>query len=58
MHSNAEMRNRYDEQTVSKLIWLRHAQLLLNEQLKVGKYGSVPVHLAIGREAVAIGLDK
>lgn len=39
-----------------KTIWLRMAQILINERYKNGDF-KVPVHLAMGHEAVAVAVD-
>ena len=39
-----------------KTIWLRVAQLLINDRYKNGDF-KVPVHLAMGHEAVAVAVD-
>ena len=39
-----------------KTIWLRVAQLLINDRYKSGDF-KVPVHLAMGHEAVAVAVD-
>ena len=46
----------FAENLAIDLLKLRHSQMQLNEHLKSGKFGKIPVHLAIGREAVAIGI--
>ena len=40
-----------------KTIWLRLAQILVNDRSKSGEF-KVPVHLAMGHEAIAIAIDS
>ena len=39
------------------LIRLRFYQHQINELLKAGDFQNIPIHLAFGREAVAVGMD-
>jgi len=39
-----------------KTIWLRHAQLIINDYYKKDPF-KVPVHMAIGHEALAVAVD-
>lgn len=39
-----------------KTIWLRLAQMMVNERYKKGDF-KVPVHLAMGHEAIAVAID-
>ncbi|OUU51925.1 MAG: hypothetical protein CBC25_04375 [Pelagibacteraceae bacterium TMED65] len=48
--------NTNDELAV-QLIWLRLAQIKINEYCKEGKF-YVPVHLALGHEAIAVAINK
>jgi TPP-dependent pyruvate/acetoin dehydrogenase alpha subunit len=41
---------------IEKVIWLRLAQMLTNEQLKKGVF-KIPVHLALGHESIAVAVD-
>ena len=42
---------------VKKIIWLRIAQMIINEYYKKGVF-KVPIHLAMGHEAIAIAVDN
>jgi len=42
---------------IEKVIWLRLAQMLTNEQLKKGVF-KIPVHLALGHESLAVAVDR
>ena len=42
---------------IEKIIWLRLAQILTNEQLKRGVF-KIPVHLALGHESLAVAVDR
>ena len=39
-----------------RMAWLRIAQLLINEEYRAGAF-KVPIHLALGHEAIAIAVD-
>ena len=41
---------------VEKIIWLRLAQSLVNERYKRGDF-AIPIHLAMGHEAIAVAVD-
>lgn len=49
------MSNRQHIQLAERVLWLRHAQLAINEALH-GKEFQIPVHLALGHEAIAVGV--
>ena len=42
---------------ISKIIWLRLAQVLVNQRYKNGDF-SVPIHLAMGHETIAVAIDN
>ena len=44
-----------EEQLVEELIWLRYAQIIVNEEYQSGIY-KIPIHLALGHEAIAIAV--
>ena len=48
--------NAYSDAEAVALIRLRHWQHQLNEMLKAGEF-KIPVHLAFGHEAAAVGMD-
>jgi TPP-dependent pyruvate/acetoin dehydrogenase alpha subunit len=41
----------------SKIIWIRLAQLIINERYKKGDF-KVPIHLALGHESIAVAIDS
>jgi TPP-dependent pyruvate/acetoin dehydrogenase alpha subunit len=41
---------------IRKVIWLRLAQIIVNDKYKKGDF-HVPIHLAIGHEAIAVAVD-
>lgn len=46
-----------DSQKLAReVVWLRLAQILINEEYKAGKF-KIPVHLAMGHEAVAVAIN-
>ena len=49
--------NKFSEKESIDLIRLRYFQHLLNEKLKAKQFNRIPIHLAFGREAIAVGLD-
>ncbi len=51
------MTSRRDVHLVSKVLWLRHAQLAINERLQAREF-KIPVHLALGHEAVAVAVTE
>jgi len=42
--------------TIKKIIWLRLAQILVNQRYKNGDF-LVPIHLAMGHETIAVAVD-
>lgn len=42
--------------TIKKIIWLRLAQVIVNQRYKNGDF-KVPVHLAMGHETIAVAID-
>ena len=49
------MKKTFDLKIAKELLRIRFSQLLINEHCKVGAF-KVPVHLALGHEAIAIGI--
>jgi TPP-dependent pyruvate/acetoin dehydrogenase alpha subunit len=49
--------NLFSEAESISLIRLRYFQHQLNEMLKEGQFPQIPIHLAFGHEAAAVGLD-
>jgi pyruvate dehydrogenase E1 component alpha subunit len=45
-----------DREIAEKILRLRISQLLINEEYKAGKF-KIPVHLALGHEAIAVAMD-
>lgn len=45
------------DQLVEELIWLRYAQIIVNEEYQSGIY-KIPIHLALGHEAIAIAVNR
>ena len=41
---------------IRKIIWLRSAQILVNDLYKSGEF-VVPIHLAMGHESIAVAVD-
>ena len=41
---------------IKKIIWLRLAQVLINERYKNGDF-KIPIHLALGHETIAVSVD-
>ena len=41
---------------IDQVIWLRLSQLLVNDRYKKGEF-KIPIHLALGHEAVAVAID-
>jgi TPP-dependent pyruvate/acetoin dehydrogenase alpha subunit len=46
-----------DLSIVKKIIWLRLAQIIVNERYKNGDF-VVPIHLALGHESIAVAIDS
>lgn len=44
-----------DSGPAKALLWLRHAQLAVNERIRAGVF-RIPIHLALGHEAVAVAV--
>jgi TPP-dependent pyruvate/acetoin dehydrogenase alpha subunit len=42
---------------IKKIIWLRLAQILVNQKYKDGDF-LVPIHLALGHESIAVAVDE
>ena len=42
---------------IKKIIWLRLAQVIVNNRYKKGDF-DVPVHLAMGHESIAVAIDS
>lgn len=51
------MTNRHELELAKRVLWVRHAQLAINERLSAGQF-RVPVHLALGHEAVAVAVTS
>jgi TPP-dependent pyruvate/acetoin dehydrogenase alpha subunit len=49
--------NQRDIDLAAKVLWVRHAQLAINERLHAGEF-KIPVHLALGHEAIAVALTE
>lgn len=49
--------NIFSESESIDLIRLRYFQHQINEMLKAGQFKQIPIHLAFGHEAVAVGVD-
>ena len=49
--------NLFSEAESISLIRLRYFQHQLNEMLKAKQFSQIPIHLAFGHEAVAVGMD-
>jgi len=49
--------NKFSKRESIDLIRLRYFQHQLNEKLKARQFNRIPIHLAFGREAVAVGMD-
>ncbi len=45
-----------DEKIAEEVLWLRLSQLLVNEEYKAGQF-KIPVHLALGHEAIAVAIN-
>lgn len=43
-------------QIINQTIWLRICQILVNEKYKKGEF-QIPIHLALGHEAIAVAVD-
>lgn len=41
---------------IHDVLWLRLAQMIVNEEYKAGKF-KIPIHLALGHEAIAVALN-
>ena len=39
-----------------KIIWLRLAQIIINDRYKMGEF-NIPIHLALGHESIAVAID-
>jgi TPP-dependent pyruvate/acetoin dehydrogenase alpha subunit len=44
------------EDVAQRIVWMRLAQLLINEEYRTGAF-KVPIHLALGHETIATSLD-
>ena len=42
---------------IKKIIWLRLAQIIINDRYKQGDF-DVPIHLAMGHESIAVAIDS
>lgn len=51
------MMKEFKEEVLRKLLRVRIAQLIINEMYKKGSF-KVPIHLALGHEAIAIGISR
>ena len=49
--------NSKDYSVFEQLIWLRLAQMFVNERYKKGDF-KIPLHLAFGHEAIAVAVDQ
>jgi pyruvate dehydrogenase E1 component alpha subunit len=45
-----------NKKIIHDVLWLRLAQMVVNEEYKAGKF-KIPVHLALGHEAIAVALN-
>jgi pyruvate dehydrogenase E1 component alpha subunit len=52
----SNMINHYNSEYI-ELVRLRYYQHQINEMLKAGQFNQIPIHLAFGHEAAAIGMD-
>jgi len=50
------MMNKQNLNIIRKIIWLRIAQILINERYKNGDF-KIPIHLALGHETLAVSVD-
>lgn len=41
---------------IHDVLWLRLAQMIVNEEYKAGKF-KIPIHLALGHESIAVAID-
>lgn len=48
--------NTDDKKIMRDVLWLRLAQMVVNEEYKAGKF-KIPIHLALGHEAIAVALN-
>lgn len=44
------------QKIIHDILWLRLAQMIVNEEYKAGKF-KIPIHLALGHEAIAVALN-
>lgn len=51
------MQNNYDLETAKEVLRIRLSQMLINEKHKEGAF-KIPIHLAMGHEAIAVAVDK
>ena len=49
--------NDSQKEIIRQIIWLRQAQLIVNEFYKRGDF-SLPIHLAMGHESIAVAVDN
>lgn len=45
-----------DDKIARDIIWLRLAQMIVNDEYKIGKF-KIPIHLAFGHEAIAVAIN-
>ncbi|MDE2588106.1 MAG: hypothetical protein KGL95_00345 [Patescibacteria group bacterium] len=45
-----------DEKIAQDIIWLRLAQMIVNDEYKAGKF-KIPIHLSFGHEAIAVAIS-
>lgn len=51
------MRNKYDIEIAKNILRVRLSQMIINERLKKGDF-RIPIHLALGHEAIAVAVDR
>ena len=49
--------NNNQKEIIRQIIWLRQAQLIVNEFYKRGDF-MLPIHLAMGHESIAVAVDN
>ena len=54
---NLNVMKQKDVGIIKKIIWLRLAQILVNNRYKNGDF-IIPIHLAMGHESIAVAVDE
>lgn len=51
------MNQNYDLETAKEVLRIRLSQMIINEKYKAGEF-KIPIHLALGHEAIAVAVDS